>query len=377
MKKTFLLLALTLSGLFACSEQKQVDKCEAIIDDSSEIVHKEKTLMSSILTISDVIPLETNDSSLLGSIEKVTRRGNFIYIKSGNSPLMMFDKEGRFRNCIGKIGSGPEEYPLLSDFDIKNENIYILTANKIQVYDCTGKWTKEIPIGVNASGIRLTGDKILLSVLNDEKVIHLLDENGKFIESQLKNNSGLGLQRNISFVKYGHCYLFPMGRSNELFAYDTTGNGTFNRMSYLASEQLTSEQESAMKENNRDYQKELDSRGFFDGILADNTHAIVPFIKKGNITVWMKNIQTSQVMAYDLSALENDLTYLSASSFFYDNTESDSAFLTYVMPYKLKERLKEVPEEKRNQYFERLDKIVETSSEDGNPIIIEYKIKAL
>ena len=91
MKKTFLLLALTLSGLFACSEQKQVDKCEAIIDDSSEIVHKEKTLMSSILTISDVIPLETNDSSLLGSIEKVTRRGNFIYIKSGNSPLMMFD----------------------------------------------------------------------------------------------------------------------------------------------------------------------------------------------------------------------------------------------------------------------------------------------
>lgn len=47
------------------------------------------------------------------------------------------------------------------------------------------------------------------------------------------------------------------------------------------------------------------------------------------------------------------------------------------MPYKLKERLKEVPEEKRNQYFERLDKIVETSSEDGNPIIIEYKIKAL
>ena len=51
--------------------------------------------MSSILTISDVIPLETNDSSLLGSIEKVTRRGNFIYIKSGNSPLMMFDKEGR------------------------------------------------------------------------------------------------------------------------------------------------------------------------------------------------------------------------------------------------------------------------------------------
>lgn len=93
MKKTFLLLALTLSGLFACSEQNQVDKCEAIIDDSSEIVHKEKTLMSSILTISDIIPLETNDSSLLGSIEKVTRRGNFIYIKSGNSPLMMFDKE--------------------------------------------------------------------------------------------------------------------------------------------------------------------------------------------------------------------------------------------------------------------------------------------
>lgn len=144
MKKLFI-VSLDSVRLFACSEQKQVDKCEAIIDDSSEIVHKEKTLMSSILTISDVIPLETNDSSLLGSIEKVTRRGNFIYIKSGNSPLMMFDKEGCFRNCIGKIGSGPEEYPLLSDFDIKNENIYILTANKIQVYDCTVNGLRKFP----------------------------------------------------------------------------------------------------------------------------------------------------------------------------------------------------------------------------------------
>lgn len=81
MKKTFLLLALTLSGLFACSEQKQVDKCEAIIDDSSEIVHKEKTLMSSILTISDVIPLETNGSSLLGSIEKSNQTRQFYLYK--------------------------------------------------------------------------------------------------------------------------------------------------------------------------------------------------------------------------------------------------------------------------------------------------------
>lgn len=42
-----------------------------------------------------------------------------------------------------------------------------------------------------------------------------------------------------------------------------------------------------------------------------------------------------------------------------------------------KESLKEVPEAERNSFFESVNKITEVFGEDEDPIIIEYKIKAL
>lgn len=130
-------------------------------------------------------------------------------------------------------------------------------------------------------------------------------------------------------------------------------------------------------ENNQSYKKELDNLGFFDGMITDNTHVIVPFIKKGKVTLWIKNIRTSQIQAYELSSLKNDLTFSSTHSFFLDNMESKDAFLTYVMPYKLKEYLQKTQHQEKNQHYERLNKVMENCEDEGNPILIEYKIKDL
>lgn len=375
--RRIVLFILTVFFVSACSRKNIVKTKEFIITDSVEVVNKKNTLMSSIMTISNIIPLETSELSILGEIEKIIKRDGFIYVKSRNRPLALFDEKGRFIHNIGKIGAGPEDYSMLADFDINNKEIYILTINKIQVYDLEGNWIRTVPLDLNASGIRLTDDKMLIFALGNENVIHLLDNSGQKMKSLLKRNQALRICRNISFVKYGNYILFPMGRSNDILAYDTSGNGVFKKISYLSSGQLSNEEESDFMENNQSYKKELDNLGFFDGMITDNTHVIVPFIKKGKVTLWIKNIRTSQIQAYELSSLKNDLTFSSTHSFFLDNMESKDAFLTYVMPYKLKEYLQKTQHQEKNQHYERLNKVMENCEDEGNPILIEYKIKDL
>ena len=73
--------------------------------------------------------------------------------------------------------------------------------------------------------------------------------------------------------------------------------------------------------------------------------------------------------------MKNDITFLSASSFFYGNTEDDSGFLTYVMPYRLEEGLDKVSGKKKEIYFERMRKVLEPLGDEANPILVEYKIR--
>lgn len=231
--RRIVLFVLTVFFVSACSRKNIVKTKESIITDSVEVVNKKNTLMSSIMTISNIIPLETSELSILGEIEKIIKRDGFIYVKSRNRPLALFDEKGRFIHNIGKIGSGPEDYSMLADFDINNKEIYILTINKIQVYDLEGNWIRTVPLDLNASGIRLTDDKMLIFALGNENVIHLLDNSGQKMKSLLKRNQALRICRNISFVKYGNYILFPMGRSNDILAYDTSGNGVFKKRNYI------------------------------------------------------------------------------------------------------------------------------------------------
>ena len=375
--RKIILLILTVFFVSACNRNNILKTKESIITDSVEVVNKKNILMSSIITISNIIPLETSELSILGEIEKVIKRDGLIYVKSRHRPLALFDEKGHFIHNIGKIGSGPEDYSMLADFDVNKKEIYILTINKIQVYDLEGNWVRTIPLDLNASGIRLTDDKMIIFALDNENVIHLLDNSGHNIKSLLKRNQALRICRNISFVKYGNYILFPMGRSNDILAYDNSENGVFKKISYLSSGQLSNEEESDFMENNRSYEKEFDNLGFFDGMTTDNTHVIFPYIKKGKIILWIKNIITSQIQAYELSSLKNDLTFSSTHSFFLDNLEGEDAFLTYVMPYKLKEYLQKAQHQEKNQYYVRLNEVMENCEDEGNPILIEYKIKDL
>ena len=73
--------------------------------------------------------------SLIGDIYLLKEHGNSYYICTNNT-IMSFNKQGKYQRQYGLPGRGPQEYVgYISDFDIKNGNIYIIANKKIQCYD--------------------------------------------------------------------------------------------------------------------------------------------------------------------------------------------------------------------------------------------------
>ena len=98
-------------------------------------------LLDSFVSKITVVPLETNDSCLIGNrIVSVKQHQNMIYINSSNKQLIVFDLDGKFIRNIGRIGQGPGELREIRDFIFTdNGNIEILDSKKIETYTLDGK----------------------------------------------------------------------------------------------------------------------------------------------------------------------------------------------------------------------------------------------
>ena len=99
----------------ACQhEQKQTnDFVETIDVQSVGNTYITKDVLQDATTI---IPLETADDCLLGSPKRVKMYRDRIFVLDNFDQLYAFDKRGKFLWQIGSRGSGPEEYPEITDF---------------------------------------------------------------------------------------------------------------------------------------------------------------------------------------------------------------------------------------------------------------------
>ena len=347
----------------------------AIVNDEMENLHKGSVSLSSLVDVENIIPLETTDVSLLGEISKIQKKEDLIYVSSRNRPLSLFDKQGRFVGQIGSIGVGPEEYVQLIDFDVDRDFVYLLTNQKIQVYEKDGEWVKSIPLELNASGICVTESNLFLFVLGDKYVVHILDKAGHAGQQVQESNQALRLNRAMPFIECGDSVLFPLGRSNDILVFDTSKSNASSYVNYLSSNQLSNEEEARMMEESSQYQRLMQQMGCFDGLMADNTHIIFPYIKGNGIQIWVKGIQDGSCTAYMLAQMENDITFAPTANFFYGNTVDDVGFLTYIMPYRLRECMSEAGDRADSPYFAKMREVLGQVDEESNPILIEYKVK--
>ncbi|MBI9063116.1 MAG: 6-bladed beta-propeller [Marinilabiliaceae bacterium] len=138
--KVYLLICVICFLLYACSSN-DVIKCEIISVETSNI--KQKLILES----DEFILLETNDNSVIGSIDKIICYNNNIYIldREITKSVFIFDHSGRFISKISKVGNGPGEYIMPDDFMIDEDTgeIWILDMDQNKIICYSGSDFKE------------------------------------------------------------------------------------------------------------------------------------------------------------------------------------------------------------------------------------------
>lgn len=173
----------------------------------------------------EVIPLETNDSSVIGIFHKGIVTGNDIFVFDFRHHLLLnFDITGNFKRKIGKEGKGPEEYLEIRDFCVTGNHIYILDYQKIHRYSkITGEkedsWSFDTRDGFNPMSMFVFDkDNYFLwnsnpNVRNPEQGeyyrMHQMQD-GKVMEKYFKYEYPLGDDPRFYMVNEQSCYLRPM-----------------------------------------------------------------------------------------------------------------------------------------------------------------------
>ena len=90
----------------------------------------------------EVAALETNDSSLLGHINKILVSANKVFISDKlQKTIIWFDFNGSYLGRLKKIGRGPDEFLDISDFEYNNYNntLELTDARVLREYNLKGE----------------------------------------------------------------------------------------------------------------------------------------------------------------------------------------------------------------------------------------------
>ncbi|TKG96450.1 6-bladed beta-propeller [Puteibacter caeruleilacunae] len=134
-------------------------KHAGVIDriDIEEIVTGEVTNVNILDIAKEVtfIPMETNDTCLVGTAFKVIVNGERCYILDSGTSIKVFDlNDGHFIRQLNRRGRGPGEYIEITDFVLSEDGNSIIVSDmggrKIIVYNCNMQFVREtkLPFGV-------------------------------------------------------------------------------------------------------------------------------------------------------------------------------------------------------------------------------------
>lgn len=134
---TYLILTLV---LVSCTPRSKPDKGDIEKDATTQIdlSRKDKSSLYDFFSRVEVIPLETNERSLLqfqlGEPDQVVIKNNHYYfLDESQDAIFIFNDKGRFVKKFDKRGSGPGEYISLDGFVVANK------TNQLEVLSSIGR----------------------------------------------------------------------------------------------------------------------------------------------------------------------------------------------------------------------------------------------
>lgn len=132
-----------------------------------------------------LLPLETNQNSLIGEISDIQMDGSNIFVLDRkNQVLKRFDKNGRYLNDIGRQGKGPGEFINLFCFCVLPGKNMVIISDQIGValrfYTFEGKHVLDFKMAASAKKIMALDASMI--VCHHGKMSVLKKGNGSFYE---------------------------------------------------------------------------------------------------------------------------------------------------------------------------------------------------
>ena len=188
MKKLFYIIIL--GCMYSCSSgEKHPDGIEDIF---VSLEDKSLTIDKPAFETFDYVKLEMTSESVIGDVSKVVIGNERIYVLSLIDPrIFIFSLDGKYINSL-KRGNGPGEVLFVSDFEYRNNNLYVLdNYRSIKQYDSDGNYIAE----------KYKLDSPYLSFTQvDDDCLWLFDSNinGKsnhFLDYQSETDSTFGISK--------------------------------------------------------------------------------------------------------------------------------------------------------------------------------------
>jgi len=171
-----------------------------------------KTVICDLSNFADSISyiiLETNDNCLLPANSSILYiDSKDVFIRGGNY-LYRFDRNGKFKNRIGQIGGGPQEYSNLYDADVDyNKNIVLVMAppGNVYIYEYGGDFIEKISLNNNSQTITYLTDTTFACIVNKNidgrfsTFLMTYNDNGESVQQQLLITDSRNFERSILSV---------------------------------------------------------------------------------------------------------------------------------------------------------------------------------
>jgi hypothetical protein len=333
----------------------------------------------------EFIPLQTNDESLIGDITQICFNNNKYYIHDRQQhKILIFDSTGKYVFGIDKKGNGPCEYSDIESMYVDDSGIKIIPASnptKIIKYNHNNPNCEEIEIKSNMVGDKFISfnNGYLFYQANgaynsdDRYILFSTDKDGNVQNKWLPSYPYVPYEMNREVFKvFNDTILFCMPLDNKLYQISSNGDisvryvfdfGKHNMPESVKKIYWDGDLQSFQKQS-EGYVRELDSWFETQQILLFsymNTNMGTPFF-----ALYTKNNEELKIFNPDdfikiavLTPLTivNDtfLSYLDIPKFGFDKYPQ------------YKEQIKE--------YYPKLISIIDTLSDDANPVLIKYKFK--
>lgn len=316
-------VCLTAFVLFSCSEH--VKQPEAIFQHEGCMeLQREAVKLSSVFPDCRLIPLETNDSSLIGGVgNKVVQRDSMFYVASENS-VLCFDDDGSFVRRIDRRGEGPEDYVEIADFDVivsadGRKELWISGVNGIKVYDVSsGDYVKSIPVGVYVHQFKYVDANTLLVISSDDRIFHVCDSTGAVRRSFMEKDLANSVHKYNQFFTWQNKVGYQLGDTQTAIVYDVqTDSCSLQPILPAADGVLT-------PEVSRAYYDKYGYEEQYPRLMKDYTLlSTVRMLDKGAAFVWMapeKNylltlLSPSGCRTYPFSRIDNDVCATAGTRF--------------------------------------------------------------